>query len=497
MAKRTIRIQLNPKLFNPIYFHLEESFANPKIRYIWLYGGSSASKTFSVVQLTIKEMMAQENYNSLVLRKYHVDIKDSIYADFKNIITNWNLGEFFIVQQDYIKCKITGSYVRFRGLDDSEKVKGISGFKKIVMEEISQFEEEDYKQLRKRLRGMANQQIIGIFNPISGEHWIKTSIFDLEELTETKSDVTGQWLSREENTVIFKVNYTDNKYIVGPYYTDQHVIDDFEKDKINDYNYYKIYGLGDWGKLRKGGEFWKDFKTERHVKKNPVTQFPAMFNPELPIHLSWDKNVHPYQPCSVWQYQIIEENGVVKERILRQIDEIALADPLNRVHYVCKEFVKRYPVEIVKGLFIYGDRTAIADDSTVEKGRNFFTQIMDLLKDYHPALRLPGANPSVIQSANFVNDIYRFNYNGISIEIGDNCKKSIHDYQYALEDENGGLSKTTKKNPITGVTYQEFGHLSDCKRYVATMLLAKDYAEHRTKSKSVVMTMGKYTSKNI
>jgi len=199
----------------------------------------------------------------MVLRKYAVDIKDSIYSDFTTIISDWKLSDEFVIQQNYIRCKKTGSYVRFRGLDDSEKIKGLSGFKRVVLEEISQFEEKDLKQIRKRLRGKAGQQIVGIFNPIDETHWIKTKIFDVEELIPVETDIAGQWTNEQGNVVVFKTNYLDNKYIVGDWavapdgnlvqiggFVDQHTIDDFEKDKLNDFEYYRIYGLGDWGRIR-------------------------------------------------------------------------------------------------------------------------------------------------------------------------------------------------------------------------------------------------------
>ena len=122
--------------------------------------------------------------------------------------------------------------MRFRGLDDSEKVKGISNFKRVILEEVSQFNEVDLKQIRKRLRGRANQQIIGIFNPISEEHWIKINVFDKENLTEITTNISGKWINSLGNTVILKTNYLDNKFIVGDGngggYIDQHTIDDFE-----------------------------------------------------------------------------------------------------------------------------------------------------------------------------------------------------------------------------------------------------------------------------
>lgn len=452
---------------------MEAALDNVLIRFIWMFGGSSASKTYSLCQLIIKRMCTDSNENTLVLRKYGSDIKDSIYADFKGIISKWNLQDEFICQENYIACKITGAYIRFRGLDDSEKVKGISGFQRVVLEEISQFNEVDLKQIRKRLRGKAGQQIIGIFNPISEDHWIKTNIFDIETLTEIDTEkeaielgknadnwkITGKWVNESGNMLILKATYLDNKFIVGPQFVDQHVIDDFEKDKKFDYNYYQIYGLGNWGKIRTGGEFWKDFNSSTHSA-------PTTWDETQPIHITWDENVNPYLTCLVWQ-------GWGKH--VRQIDEICLEDPRNRVSDVCKEFMSRYPIDRVKGLFVYGDRTSIKEDTKLEKGENFFTKILEHLKPYRPALRMQTSNPSIVQSAGFINQIYSGRIEGLDIIIGTNCKKSLHDYQYALEDSDGTLKKTKKKHPVTGVSYEEFGHPSDAKRYFLTMYFRDEY----------------------
>ncbi len=254
-ATRIVKIDFNPQLFTKVFWHISKAMSDVLIRFIWIYGGSSASKTFSTVQETVKLMLSGPNENTLVLRKFATDIKDSIYADFEGIIKDWGLEQEFIIQQNYIECKGTGSYVRFRGLDDSEKVKGITRFKRIILEEVSQFEEVDLKQIRKRLRGRIGQQIIGIFNPISEDHWIKKNIFDKMKLIEEACNISGKWVSESGNTVIIKTNYLDNEYITGPHFVDQHAIDDFEEDKVNDNTYYQIYGLGNWGRLRTGGEF--------------------------------------------------------------------------------------------------------------------------------------------------------------------------------------------------------------------------------------------------
>lgn len=500
-------IDFNPDLFNNIYWHLRDAFMNILIRFIWVYGGSSASKTYSVVQLIITSMMENENENTMVLRKYAVDIKDTIYSDFVSIIKLWELEDYFLIQQNYIRCLPTGSYIRFRGLDDSEKIKGLSNFKRVVLEEVSQFDQDDLKQVRKRLRGKVGQQIIGIFNPISEQHWIKTEIFDKETLIEKETDIAGMWVNEKGNLLVLKTNYLDNKYIVGPNFVDQHAIDDFEHDKLHDANYYRVYGLGDWGKLRTGGEFWKDFDPNRDC-------IDARWIEDAPLHISWDENVNPFITCLVWQlfspallnrieegqrqpnYQRWGLNPWDKLNYLAmQIDEICLPDPRNRTRDACAEFAKRFPVGRCKGLYVYGDRTSIKEDTKLEKGENFFTQILGYLRDYKPTLRMQSVNPSVKQSKDFINDCYT-GRGKVQIWIGANCKKSKYDYEYALEDSDGTLKKTKVINKTTKVSFEEFGHPSDAKRYILTVAFAEQFQLYLRNGRNTKPMVGGNVSKN-
>lgn len=490
MAKKTIKFDFNPDLFNEIYWHILRAIRNPLIRFIWAFGGSSASKTFSVVQAQIILMLEEKNQNALVMRKVGADILDSIYSDFKNIITDLELTRYFTIQQNYIRCNLTGSFVRFRGMDATGKIKGITGFKRVIMEEVDQFDEVDFKQVRKRLRGMKGQQIIALFNPISEEHWIKKNVFDLETLIEEPTtDMAGKWINDKGNTVIMKTNYLYNYFVVGKFrknedggmyvdedgqlqqiggFVDQHTIDDFEKDKIQDNNYYQIYGLGNWGRIRVGGEFWKDFNTNIHLTD-------IGWQKAYPLHITWDENVNPWLTCLVWQL-FPEENKIMPgKKLAIQIDEICLEDPNNRIPAICKHFQQRYPQNEVAGLFVYGDRTSLKEDAKLEKGENFFTLILTHLSTYKPRLRVPSCNPSVWDSAGFINHIYA-GFEPIWILINRKCKKSVHDYEYALEDSDGTLKIVKKKHPITEVTYEEYGHPSDAKRYLITVAYQNEYS---------------------
>jgi len=451
-------IEFEDGIFNKIYYEIDEAFNDELVRFIYIYGGSSASKTFSYVQRTIVYMLEGQGNNSLVFRKFSTDIESSIFEDFKKIISDWGLTEHFIIQKHFIKCKITDSYTRFKGLDDSEKIKGLSGIKKICLEEFSQFDITDFKQIKKRLRGLVGQQIIGIFNPVSEMSFIKTDIFDNEILTDVDCQIQQKQINATGDTVILRTCYLDNIWIVGPQFTDKHVIADFERDKVNDVNYYNIYALGMWGKLRTGGEFLKQFKTEKHVGL-------YTYNPLEPLHIVFDENVLPYLTCNVFQLQ---------SGHLRQIDEIMLKDPLNTLKDTCNEFMTRYGSNR-NGLFIYGDATSKKSDTKIQKGMNFYLLIKQYLLTLKPIFRVPKANPSVIMSRNFTNAILCGDIEGISLGIDSKCRNSINDYQYCTEDEEGKVNKKVIKDKITGQSYQEYGHATDTLRYILTAIWIDKY----------------------
>lgn len=459
-------IDFDEALFNKLYFELDEAYLNELIRFIFVYGGSSSSKTFTVVQRTIMYMLEGEHNNTLIFRKYSTDIEGSIFQDFKNIIEDWGLNEYFKIQKHYIKCLLTGSYTRFKGLDDSEKIKGVAGIKKIILEELSQFELIDFKQVKKRLRGAVNQQIIGIFNPVSEMSFIKVDIFDKEEWLDVKTELQSKQINASGDMLAIRTCYLDNIYIVGDGngggFIDKHVIADFERDRINDINYYNIYALGLWGKLRTGGEFLKQFKSEKHVSQ-------YKYNPDLPLHISFDENVLPYLTCNVFQYT---------DGLLRQIDEIMLADPLNTLKDTCEEFMKRYG-DNRHGVFVYGDATSKKADTKIVKGQNFYLLIKGYLSKLKPTFRVPKANPSVLMSRNFTNDILAGNVEGLQLGFDASCRNSINDYQYCTEDEDGKVNKKLVKNKETGQSYQEYGHACDTLRYIVTAMFMDKYKKYQ------------------
>jgi len=478
-----MKVQFSRFLFNPVYWHIQEALNNPKYRFILVYGGSSAAKTYSAVQATIVETMTKAP-KTMVLRKYATDIKDSIFSDFTGIVSNWNLDKHHHITKNPAQIQSqAGGIVRFRGLDDSEKVKGISGFKRVVMEEMNQFTHEDFKQIRKRLRGLPGQQIVGLWNPVSENHWIKNKVLDLEEWHDLPKDIEGREFStlsdesfKRENAagdmLLIRTTYKDNFWIVGHPdgehgFNDIHTVNDFERDRRTDYNYYRVYALGEWGKLDTGAEFYKGFKV-------PVNVAPVEYDHTQPLHISLDENVNPYPALTVWQAQGKE---------IKQIDEICLESPRNTLKHACTEFAKRYRNHR-GGLFVYGDATSRKADTKLEKGYNFFTLIKNYLEDFRPELRVPRSNPPVMIRGLFINDVFAGNIQGVSVTIGDNCKKSIEDLQYCKEDSDGTKLKEKIKDQKTGVRYEQYGHTSDTMDYFLTRFLRSEFANFQSATKT-------------
>lgn len=456
-------IEFEEGIFNEIYFELDEAWNDPSFRFIFAYGGSSSSKTYTICQKIINYMMEGERNNTYVFKLVSAKIDETIFSTFRTIIQDWGISDYFIIQKHYIECKFTGSYTSFSGLDDADKVKGLEGYKKIFVDELDQINFKDWKQLRKRLRGQKGQQIIAAFNPVSEMSWIKTEVFDKEEWTTLPSKAVDlKQVNKTGNTIALRTNYLYNIWIVGDGkgggFIDEHCIADFETDKINDINYYNIYALGHWGKLRTGGEFFKQFKHDKHVSK-------LEYNPSLPIHISFDENVLPYLTCLVFQVL----NGTVY-----QIDEITLQDPLNTLKDTCDAFIKRYGSN-QEGLFVYGDATSKKSDTKLQKGQNFYLLIKQYLSKQKPIFRVPLANPSVIMSRNFMNDVFSGQIDGLDFKVDARCRNSINDYQYCTENEEGKVNKKVIRDRTTGQSYQEFGHACDTLRYLFTALHMEKY----------------------
>jgi len=238
---------------------------------------------------------------------------------------------------------------------------------------------------------------------------------------------------------------------------------------------------GNWDAQEKtGAEYLKEFDRDKHVIRN------LLYNPELPLHLSFDENVNPHITCGVWQI-VTGKDGV---RECRQIAEITPRPPVNTRANACRMVEKMFPAHKT-GMFIYGDATSQKGETGKEYGENFFTDIRAGLRKYNPAMRVPSKNPPVVAKGGFMDMILEKEYRKIRIRVDDNCEVSVNDYAYALEDAEGGISKKKVTNPDTKVQYEEHGHAIDQMTYFICQAFAGDFAFYQNGSQNPTYETGR------
>ena len=200
--------------------------------------------------------------------------------------------------------------------------------------------------------------------------------------------------------------------------------------------------------VRSGGEFYSGFARMQHVK-------PVKFDPELPIHVSFDQNVVPYITATL--YQIRKEDG---RTIIGQFDEICLPNPKNKTSKLCLELIKRYGSKL-KGLYFYGDPSGRKSDT---RGSEHDYKIAEkMLKKYlnNRSNRVPYVHPRVLKRKDFINNLFEGMYEGYEFEIDPSCKHSIADFEFVKEDVNGKKLKEKVRDKETGTSYEKYGHTSD------------------------------------
>ncbi|MCD8386274.1 MAG: PBSX family phage terminase large subunit [Bacteroidales bacterium] len=486
--------------FNPVGFQLLRFATDPAIRLIILYGGSSSGKSYSVAQVLLMLVLLRKD-NALVMRKVGASISKTIYEDFKTAAQQLGIDSLFTFSDSLkrIRHNENGCRIDFSGLDDPEKIKGISNYRWVFMDEWSEFDEADFKQVRKRLRGKEGQQIITAFNPIKETHWIKKSVIDMEKwhdvpmevkigkssispeftsvkslrMNERKSILNPRTKELEEHapdSVLIQSTYLNNFWVVGSPngtygYYDEQCVADFEKDRLNDPDYYQVYALGEWGVIRTGSEFFASFNRGKHSRETE-------YDPSLPIHLSVDSNVLPYISVTYWQISLGDEIE------LRQIGETCAGNPNNTVRKSAKMVAEALRnLGYADKVYLHADASTRSANNIDDEKRSFHDLFISTLQaeGFEVEDKVGNKNPSVSMSGEFINAVFDGIIPNISIVIGDNCSVSIEDYMAVQKDQNGGILKTKVKNKITMQTYEEHGHLSDTFRYAVCDLLQDQF----------------------
>lgn len=414
-----------------------------------LYGGAiRGGKTFCGLGTLILLSKVYPGSRWCVVRKTLQVIKQNTYPSWDKIkpvnfvlkhdkdvhtVTFVNGSQIIFFGENYERDK---EFNRWRGLE-------VNGF---LLEEINELQEKGYFKAVERCGSYVipatreNPQpkqpkplIMATCNPTYG--WVKQRFYD-------------KW---KNNTLSPKHLYISSKIWDNPFISEEYK----ESLKQMPQYEYEVFVNGNWEvQLKTGGEFWKNFELEEHVR--PVLADSTIY------HISMDSNVYPYISITLWQMKNINEVYEVS-----QVHEICAIDPLNTAT-ASGRLLKEYLTSIgnKETVFIYGDPSTKARNTIDDDKKTFYDKFTDEIKKGHRIQdKMFTKAPSVSATGDFINEIYAGNIPGIKITIGENCKTSISDYIATKQDKDGGMAKTRVKDPNTGVSYEPNGHLSDTKRY--------------------------------
>ena len=219
-----INLTLSKELFVPKFYPLLFDYSH---RFEVYMGSAGSSKSYFITQKLIVRA-CREKIRILVCRRYGTTLRNTCFAQFKEILEKWKLLPLYVKvrETDFHIQFPNGSEIIFTGLDEETKLLSLTNIGTIFIEEAYEVPKPIVEQLNLRLRGRTeNQQIIMAFNPISKNHWL----YDFCEVNPPSSFL-----------------YTHSTYKDNPFLSEEYVRE-LEEMKVRNPARYKVYGLGEWG----------------------------------------------------------------------------------------------------------------------------------------------------------------------------------------------------------------------------------------------------------
>lgn len=211
----------------PVY---QDYLTDYHTRTMVFYGGAGSGKSVFIAQKLAIKCDVLKKRKLLVIRKVGATLRDSVWASFVQVLTDWEMIES-INKSDFTITLLSGSQILFKGLDDKEKIKSIQGITDIFIEEATELDLDDFTQLNLRLRSNEPYNQIHIaFNPIAKTNWCYKYFFEN---------------GAPDDCEVIQTTYKDNVFLPPEY------INSLMELEQRNPAYYRIYALGEFATLDK------------------------------------------------------------------------------------------------------------------------------------------------------------------------------------------------------------------------------------------------------
>ncbi|WP_288638844.1 PBSX family phage terminase large subunit [uncultured Lentilactobacillus sp.] len=385
---------------------------------VW-YGGASSGKSHGVVQKVVLKSLKKWNHPRKVLwlRKVDRTIQDSIFTDVLDCLSTWRLLPLCRVNKSNRTIHLpNGAVFLFKGMDDPEKIKSIKGLSDVVMEEASEFNQDDFTQLTLRLREPKHKQrqLFCMFNPVSKLNWTYKQWF--------ADDVVVD----HSRVIIHQSTYKDNRFL------DKDNIETIENLKQTNPAYYKIYSLGIFTTLDK--LVIPNFNTRRlSSEDSELSLLPDLFgldfgfvnDPSALIHVKIDmKNRNLY---------VLDEyvkKGMLNNEIAKVVKEMGYSKEI-----ITADAAEKKSIAEIKRDGIFRIRPAKKGPDSIVQGINFLRQFHWIVDDRCPK------TIEELENYTYKKDKQTNEYTNEPVDSYNHCIDAI---RYAVEEVNGAGSPKGK-----------------------------------------------------
>ena len=191
-------------------------------------GGAGSSKSYSVAQLIIEKLINERNKTIGVARKTFPALRMTAYKLIIDLLKDYGVYQTELHNKTEHTYTHGTSILQFFSLDDVEKIKS-ANFNYVWLEEANEFTFDDYLILMMRLRAPTvitepNRMYLSL-NPVDENGWI------------------AQKLAKDTSVEFLHSTYHDNPFLSQEY---KKIIENLINE---DPNFYRIYALGEWGRL--------------------------------------------------------------------------------------------------------------------------------------------------------------------------------------------------------------------------------------------------------
>ena len=205
---------IKPKIqTNIVYKHL----VNNKKKIVVEQGGTRSGKTFNIILWIIFYYCANNSDKVITIcRKSFPSLRATVLRDFIDILKNHNIYRESNHNKSNSEYSLYGNLVEFISLDQPQKIRGRKR-DLLFINEANELYFEDWQQLIFRTM----DKIVIDFNPSDEYHWLYDKVIPRDDCN------------------FYKTTYLDNPFL------EQSLIDEIERLKYTDEQYWQIYGLGE------------------------------------------------------------------------------------------------------------------------------------------------------------------------------------------------------------------------------------------------------------